>query len=87
MGLDRLDMTWVLLIGLALATILLSSLIPRALLANAVVLSLAAVKGRRIVLDYLDLRAAPALWRGLLTAWILLIALFAWLAAAATALI
>lgn len=80
-------MTWVLLIGLALATILLSSLIPRALLANAVVLSLAAVKGRRIVLDYLDLRAAPALWRGLLTAWILLIALFAWLAAAATALI
>ncbi len=87
MGLDRLDMTWVLLIGLALATILVSSLIPRALLANAVVLALAAVKGRRVVLDYLDLRAAPALWRGLLTAWILLIALFAWLAAAATALI
>ncbi len=87
MGLDRLDTTWVLLIGLAVATVLVSSIIPRALIANGVVLAFAAVKGRRIVLDYLDLRAAPALWRGLLTAWLLLIVLFAWLSAAATALI
>jgi hypothetical protein len=84
---NRLDLTWAVLIGLAIATVLVSSLVPRALVANGVVLAFAAVKGRRIVLDYLDLRAAPALWRGLLTAWILLIALFAWLAAAATALI
>ncbi len=83
MGLDRLDTTWALLIGL----VLVSSLVPRALIVNTVVLALAAVKGRRIVLDYLNLRAAPALWRGLLTAWILLIAVFAWLAAAAVSLI
>lgn len=87
MGLNRLDATWAVLISLAIATVLAPWIVPRALIANALVLVLAAVKGRRIVLDYLDLRAAPALWRGLLTAWILLVALFAWLAAAAVALI
>jgi hypothetical protein len=86
MGLDRLDLTWVVLISLAIATVLVPTLLTRALLADAVVLAFAAVKGRRIVLDYLDLRAAPALWRGLVTAWILIVVLFAWLAAAATAL-
>jgi hypothetical protein len=84
---NRLDLTWAMLIGLAIATVMVSSLIPRTLVANGVVLAFAVVKGRRIVLDYLDLRAAPALWRGVLTTWMLLIALFAWLAGAATALI
>ncbi|OAF10303.1 hypothetical protein AXW67_26150 [Bradyrhizobium neotropicale] len=84
---DRLDMTWIVLIGLALATILVPSLVPRPLLANALLLALAAMKGRRIVLDYLDLRAAPALWRGLVTAWIVILVLLAWLGSAAVALI
>jgi hypothetical protein len=87
MGLDRLDVTWGVLIGLAVATVLVPTLLTRALLANGVVLAFAAVKGRRIVLDYLDLRSAPALWRGLVTTWLLIVVLFAWLAAAATALI
>ena len=87
MGLDRLDVTWVVLLGLAIATVLVPTLLSRALVANALVLAFAAVKGRRIVLDYLDLRSAPPLWRGLVTAWILIVVLFAWLAAAATALI
>ena len=82
----RLDVTWVVLIALAIATVLVPTLLSRALLANAVVLAFAAIKGRRIVLDYLDLRAAPALWRRLVTAWILILVLFAWFAAAATAL-
>ena len=84
---NRLDVIWAVLIGLAIATVLVPWLVPRALFANAVVLALAAVKGRRIVLDYLDLRAAPALWRGLVSAWIVILALFAWLASAAVALI
>jgi hypothetical protein len=87
MGLGRLDVTWVVLIGLAIATVLVPTLLSRALLANAVVLAFAAVKGRRIVLDYLDLRTAPALWRGLVTAWILIVVLLAWFAAAARTLI
>ena len=65
----RLDITWLVLIGLALATILLPPLMPRPLLANALLLVLAAIKGRRIALDFTDLRAVPALWRGLVSAW------------------
>ncbi|MCP3470914.1 cytochrome C oxidase subunit IV family protein [Bradyrhizobium sp. CCGUVB1N3] len=84
---NRLDATWAALIGLAITTVLVPWLVPRALVANAVVLALAAVKGRRIALDYLDLRAAPALWRGLVSAWIVILVLFAWLASAAVALI
>ncbi|WFU70050.1 cytochrome C oxidase subunit IV family protein [Bradyrhizobium sp. CB2312] len=84
---DRLDITWIVLIGLALATILLPPLMPRPLLGNAVLLSLAAVKGRRIALDFMDLRAVPALWRGLVGAWIIIVPLFAWLASAVIALI
>lgn len=84
---DRLDITWIVLIGLALATLLLPPLLPRPLLANALVLVLAAIKGRRIALDFLDLRAAPALWRGLVSAWIVILALFAWLASAIVSLI
>ncbi|WGD49581.1 cytochrome C oxidase subunit IV family protein [Bradyrhizobium sp. CB1650] len=84
---DRLDMTWIVLIGLALATVLVPSFVPRPLLSNALLLALAAAKGRRIVLDYLDLRAAPVLWRGLVSAWIVILVLFAWLGSAAVALI
>jgi uncharacterized membrane protein len=84
---DRLDITWIALIGLALATILVPSLVPRPLLGNAVLLAFAAIKGRRIALDFLDLRVAPALWRGLVSAWILVVVLFAWLTSAVVALI
>jgi hypothetical protein len=84
---DRLDITWIALIGLALATILVPPLVPRPLLGNALLLALAAVKGRRMALDSLDLRAAPALWRGLVSAWILIVVLFAWLTSAVVALI
>jgi len=84
---DRLDLTWIVLIGLALATILVPSLVARPLLGNALLLSLAALKGRRIVLDFLDLRAAPTLWRGLVSAWVVIVVLFAWLASAIVALI
>ena len=84
---DRLDITWIALIGLALATILLPPLMPWPLLGNAVLLMLAAIKGRRIALDFMDLRTVPALWRGLVGAWIVIVLLFAWLASAVIALI
>nr|WP_249209894.1 cytochrome C oxidase subunit IV family protein [Bradyrhizobium manausense] len=74
------------MIGLALATLLVPPLVARPLLGNALLLTFAALKGRRIVLDFLDLRAAPALWRGLVSAWVLVVVLFAWLASAIVAL-
>ncbi len=84
---DRLDCTWIALIGLALATILVPPLVPLPPLANALSAGLAALKGRRIALDFLDLRAAPAIWRGLVSAWIVIASAFAWLASATVALI
>jgi len=84
---DRLDITWLILIGLALATLLVPALVSRPLLANALLLAFAVLKGRRIVLDFLDLRVAPALWRGLVSAWVVIVVLFAWLASAVVALI
>jgi len=84
---DRLDITWIVLIGLALMTLLVPPLLARPLFASALVLALAAIKGRRIALDFLDLRAAPALWRGLVGAWIIIIVLFSWLASAIVSLI
>ncbi|WP_370205720.1 MULTISPECIES: cytochrome C oxidase subunit IV family protein [Bradyrhizobium] len=84
---DRLDLTWIVLVGLALATVLVPSLVTRPLLGNALLLAFAALKGRRIVLDFLDLRAAPALWRGLVSAWVVIVVLFAWSVSAVVALI
>nr|WP_249148871.1 hypothetical protein [Bradyrhizobium manausense] len=75
------------MIGLALATLLVPPLVARPLLGNALLLTFAALKGHRIVLDFLDLRAAPALWRGLVSAWVLVVVLFAWLASAIVALV
>ncbi|WP_298241909.1 cytochrome C oxidase subunit IV family protein [uncultured Bradyrhizobium sp.] len=80
-------MAWLTLIGLALATLLVPTLVSRPLLANALLLTFAALKGRRIVLDFLDLRAAPALWRGVVSAWVVIVVLFAWLVSAVVALI
>lgn len=79
----RLDTALVLLVGLALATVLLTPHVPGVLLGNTALLGLAALKGRVVVLDYLGLRAAPAPWSGVVTAWILLLVGIAWLAGAA----
>jgi hypothetical protein len=87
MRLDRLDVAWLMLVGLALAAVAISSSAQSVLLGDAVVLMLAAIKGRKIVLDYLDLRNAAALWRGLVMAWVILVAAFAWAAAAVHVLI
>ena len=81
---DRLDLTLVLLMGLALATVAVADARPGAMLVDGAVLTFAAVKGRLIVSDYLDLRSAPPLWLGLTTAWLMLLLGFAWAVSAAS---
>jgi hypothetical protein len=81
----RLDLTLLTLIVLAFATMALARsgwVMP---LVNGTVLAIAAIKGRMILLDYLGLRSAPPLWRGLATAWLLLVAGLAWAVSAASA--
>jgi cytochrome c oxidase subunit IV len=75
---DRLDLALIALIALAFATMALAGLTRDPVLVDGTVLAIAAIKGRRILLDYLDLRSAPALWRGLATVWLVLIVGFAW---------
>lgn len=75
------------LLALAATTLLASRLMSPGPLASAVLLGLAVLKGRRILLDFLGLRDAHALWRGIVTAWICGVASFAWAASAARLLI
>ncbi|NPU67125.1 hypothetical protein HL667_19130 [Bradyrhizobium sp. 83012] len=82
----RLTLAWLTLLSLAIAT-LAASLLPNRWLADALVLSLALAKGRVIVLDFLGLRHAPALWRGLLTSWLAGLVALAGLAVALRALV
>jgi hypothetical protein len=84
---DRLDLTWIALIALAFTTMALAGLVRNPVLVDGAVLAIAAIKGRRILLDYLELRAAPALWRRLATAWLMLIVGFAWAVSAVSALL
>jgi len=79
---DRIDLTLAALIALAFATMALAGADIGLPLVNGAVLAIAAIKGRRIALNYLDLRSAPALWRGLATAWLLLVVGVAWAVAA-----
>ncbi|APF39386.1 hypothetical protein BOQ54_17950 (plasmid) [Chelatococcus daeguensis] len=62
---------WLVLVVLTLATIAVGLPATAApWLAGLVVLGLALAKGRLIVLDFLELRRAPRLWRGLVMAWL-----------------
>ena len=84
---DRLDLTLIALIALAFATMAIAGLPRGPVLVDGAVLAIAAIKGRRILLDYLDLQSAPALWRGLATAWLMLIVGFAWAVSAVSVLL
>lgn len=84
---DRLDLTLLTLLALTLATMALAGAARTPVLVDGIVLVVAAIKGRRILLDYLDLRSAPALWRGLATAWLMLIVGFASAASVVSALL
>jgi hypothetical protein len=75
-----LEITLVVLVGLASATLLASWHLMPGPFSGAVVLGLAVLKGRWILLDFLGLRTAPAIWCGLVTAWVLGVASFAWAA-------
>jgi hypothetical protein len=84
---DRLDIALLVLIALALATMAIVGVTSNAALIDGAVLAIAAIKGRRILLDYLGLRSAPALWRGLVTAWLMLIVGLAWAVSTVSALL
>ena len=42
---------------------------------GVVVLALAAFKGRLVILDFMELRHAPKLWRGIVEGWLLVVSM------------
>jgi hypothetical protein len=78
----RLEITLLVLVGLAVGTLLASCNLMAGPAATAVLMGLAVLKGRQILMDFLGLRVASPLWRGLVTAWVVGIASFAWAASA-----
>ncbi|MDC7788477.1 cytochrome C oxidase subunit IV family protein [Rhodoplanes sp. TEM] len=81
--LSRPDAAAARLIVLALASLAVTVAAPAGAAANALVIGAAVLKGRIVVLDFLGLRTAPPLWRGLVGGWGVLVGTLAWLAAAA----
>ena len=85
--LNHLDLTWIALIVLSIATLATHFWVPAARVVDPVVLVLATIKGRQIVLYYLDLKSVPAVWGRLVTGWVVGVALFAWATSAIRVLI
>lgn len=79
---ERLNSTLLLLLLLSLATVAVAGAGWPSLASDVAILAMAAIKGRRIALDYLGLRAAPPLWRALITVWLALLASLAFAGAA-----
>lgn len=86
----RLTRAWGLLVILTVASLLAGRAGEAGslgLLGSAVVLAVAAFKAQRILMDFLNLRAAPAGWRTVLTLWPGLTAAAIWLTSAVPLLI
>ena len=68
---DPLLRAWLLLLVATSATYCLRAEGFVGLAAGAGTLAIAYVKGRLIILDFMELRRAPLLWRGILEGWLL----------------
>jgi hypothetical protein len=66
---------WVLLVIATLATLYIreDGLAGRA--AGSAILSIAYFKGRLVILDFMEMRCAPPVWRGLAEGWLLIVSL------------
>jgi hypothetical protein len=65
--------TWLLLIGATAVALWVREDGLAGLTIGALTLAIAYTKGRLVVLDFMELRRAPLLWRCLLEGWLLLI--------------
>ncbi len=83
----RAGLTWALLAALTLAGMAAARLGMFGAAVNAVVLTLAVIKARAVLWNFLDLRSASSGWRAVFLVWLILIAGTAWLTAAAAVLL
>lgn len=77
MPMDRLDLTLLVLVALTLGGLVAVLTVPSTHLVDGLLLGASVVKGRQLVLNYLGLREAPALWRRLIVGWVFAVAVLA----------
>jgi len=65
--------TWLLLVLATAATFWVRADGVVGLAAGAATLGIAWLKGRLVILDFMELREAPRLWRGIIEGWLLLV--------------
>ena len=64
---------WLILVLATLTTFWLGEVGAAGTLAVVSLLLIAFVKGRLVILDFMELREAPLFWRGLLEGWLILV--------------
>ena len=80
----KVTQTWAFLVLLTVLSMVAAHAGAGGLVLSAIVLAMAVAKGRWMVMDVLKRRHVPAGWRILLSAWLVLVASSAWIAAAAS---
>jgi len=68
---NRIHRTWLLLIVATLATFWLREDGFASAAAGVATISIAYGKGRFVILDFMEMRGAPRLWRGIVEGWLL----------------
>jgi hypothetical protein len=72
---DRSVQTWLMLIFATATTFFLRADGFVGMASAAATLAIAYFKGRLVILDFMELRDAPSLWRGIIEAWLLIVSL------------
>lgn len=72
---NRLNLGWLLLVGATVLGYALRAEATAGILVGVATLAIAYGKGRLVVLDFMELRHAPRLWRGIVEGWLLLLTL------------
>jgi cytochrome c oxidase subunit IV len=65
--------SWLLLIGATAATVWMYEDGLARVTVGAAILAITYAKGRLVILDFMELRHAPLLWRGLMEGWMLIV--------------
>ena len=73
---------WIVLVVLTLLSMTASHSVAGSIAGSGLALTAAVAKGRWMLMDFLKLRHVPSGWRTLLSSWLVLIAVSAWIAAA-----
>ncbi len=73
-SMNRLDLGWLLLIGLTVSGYALRVEATADVLVGLATLAIAYLKGRLVMLDFMELRHAPCVWRGIFEGWLLVVA-------------